>query len=724
MDVKDLVKQVAIDCGVNEAQWTYHEANEAHAPLVVSVPRFKSRLALYAAERNLIGLLDIAKVADLVVFVMDHEEVVDAYGAALISALLAQGLPTVFGTIVGLEQVQPKLKNETKKKVEKSFAARFPTETKFFGIDRTSDADVSALVRYLCTITPRTYWRNNRTYMHPAGVHFTPGENGSEFGTLHLTGHVRGQSLDVNNLIHLTGIGDFQILSVDTANDPYYYDKRGPSAYSEKLTLEDRVTGTATETVALPNPEYQETLISTNAVDEMANEQTWPTEHDMLLAESLKARPKLLVPKGMSSYQARWLVPEDEEEVEDDEESDADDEHDGMEVTEEPEEDYEDEPEELEEIDDEQTRLIKQYEADAEEWRKRRQEANENNTRPNGDLEIGEDELEDDFQFPDEVDIPDGKLAQDAFRDYRGLQSFRTSPWDPYQNLPRDYGQIFRINDFAKTRKMLDKAVANLADGIPAGSYVTIHLKDVHQSVMEQLNPSAPLVASSLLMFENKFSVMHYAVNRSMHYEGVIKTGEELIMHVGFRRFTGSPLFTEDTRGSNKYKMEKQLHPDRPCLASVFAPITFPNQPVLMWKVDEHQVPHLAATGSVRTCDPNRIIVKKIILTGHPASIQQRKVVVSGMFYHPADVAYYKKAELVTKSGVRGHIREAFGDKGLMKCVFGDRITNADVVCLVLYKRVFPNWLNVPQPPRPEGTITVAPAESERHEEVDAMEEH
>ncbi len=59
--------------------------------------------------------------------------------------------------------------------------------------------------------------------------------------------------------------------------------------------------------------------------------------------------------------------------------------------------------------------------------------------------------------------------------------------------------------------------------------------------------------------------------------------------------------------------------PGRHLVASVYAPISYGPLPLLAFKCAPGRQPVLAATGGLRSVDPDRVVLKKIVLTGYPA---------------------------------------------------------------------------------------------------------
>jgi pre-rRNA-processing protein TSR1 len=98
------------------------------------------------------------------------------------------------------------------------------------------------------------------------------------------------------------------------------------------------------------------------------------------------------------------------------------------------------------------------------------------------------------------------------------------------------------------------------------------------------------------------------------------------------------------------------------------------------------------ATGTVRSSNPDRVVLKKIVLTGYPLKVHKKKAIVKYMFFNPEDVKWYKPLDLFTKYGRRGRIKEPVGTHGAMKCLFDAPVQQRDSVCIALYKRVFPKW--------------------------------
>lgn len=81
--------------------------------------------------------------------------------------------------------------------------------------------------------------------------------------------------------------------------------------------------------------------------------------------------------------------------------------------------------------------------------------------------------------------------------------------------------------------------------------------------------------------------------------------------------------------------MERWLPGEGAVVASFYAPILFPPAPVLVFSLPgEGAGSHLVATGSVLDLNPNRIVLKRIVLSGATLKINVRSAVVRHMFFN------------------------------------------------------------------------------------------
>ncbi|RXG71473.1 Pre-rRNA-processing protein TSR1-like protein [Armadillidium vulgare] len=273
-----------------------------------------------------------------------------------------------------------------------------------------------------------------------------------------------------------------------------------------------------------------------------------------------------------------------------------------------------------------------------------------------------------DAEFPDEMETPNDIPAKVRFQKYHGLESFKKSPWtDPY--LPLEYEKIFNTKNFSHLKFRILKRGR---EGALPGWYVMLHISDVPRHMyMEYVKTKAPLVVFSLLPFEQKISVVHAVVkSHSLGHIHPIKSKERLVFHVGFRRYTNCPIFSECGMG-DKHKFLRFFQPGQTVVATMYAPVTFPSCPLTVFRMR-----------------PNG------------EQISTRHSIIRYMFFNREDILFFKSIKLRTKLGRKGNIVEPVGTHGHMKCSFDRQLQSQDTVLMNLYKRVFPKWRYDPFVPR------------------------
>ncbi|KZC09196.1 PREDICTED: pre-rRNA-processing protein TSR1 homolog [Dufourea novaeangliae] len=652
---------------ITKADETASVTNSPCGTTHISVPRFKQRFSIVVPPvGNVFATLDVAKVATTVLFVVSavnqpenspREEVLDQWGKEIINPCIAQGLTTPVVALMNLESLQLKKRQDYKNRVQTAINKWLPDE-KVSQLDTAVDA-LNVLRRVGSQKQRIVSYKSKRPHLLVEEVKFNCNEDSTELGTLMVSGYLRDVPLSVNGLVHIPGFGDFQMSRIDAPEDPYPIETK-QRKHGDAMDEEPSV-----RVLERADSKKQESLVSENIPDPMDAEQTWPTEEELAQAEATRKKKIVKkVPKGTSEYQAAWIPDEDGEEL-DEEYSD-------------------DESEERMSVEEAKSQADSDAEAEEDEEEYETitvSEAAPDEQKYDQDIDMMEEKAaieklklaKLDAQFPDEVDTPQDTLAKVRFQKYRGLESFRTSPWDPKENLPIDYARIFQFQNFDRTRKRIFKEYQE-TDGALPGWYITVHVANVRRDL---------------------FTAFCTLENRPLIIFGLLPNEQNLIFQCGFRRFTACPVFSQHTIG-NKHKYERYFQPESTVVASMYAPITFPPCPVLCYLERLNGSLELIATGSVLSVNPDRIVVKRVVLSGHLFKVNKRSAVVRFMFFHREDIHWFKPVELRTKYGRRGHIKEPLGTHGHMKCVFNGQLKSQDTIMMNLYKRVFPKWTYEP----------------------------
>ncbi|KAL7500637.1 hypothetical protein ACHAWT_009869 [Skeletonema menzelii] len=604
-----------------------------------------------------------------------------------------------------------------------------------------SETSCAALIRMLCTMSASgTSWvaDSSRPFLITDGSDSAPCKDikavqyDEMTQELKLTGYIRGNSpWNVNHLAHVPHLGTFAVKHIKLAGLGANGDQLPPIvAMGRKQRVkknDDNVTMSSNSSsddgilLAESNSEERESLEMFASPDALEGEQNligfdedgFDLDGDDLNDANDKKgdvfQPGTSRPAGWSDYQSAWLdaIGEDEEDAEDRGElayalnkknGDATtvgggdafmDDDDGVNA-------------------EEKRALLAQRKQDR----------------------------QNDLQFPDEVDYEEEGSARDRYARYRSLKSFRKSYWDPKENLPDSYGAVYHFSSFKATQKdvMLEMkemsdivmkkgcgvGVSSIRDGdaamddsedeeeaaiaracVPSGAYVTITLAGVFSQSYARLSPDTILTAVSLLPHENKVSVLHMGLSQSVKCENdpevPIKSKDVLTFRCGWRTWQGRPIFSQNNLNSDKHKFERYMPTGGAFFAcTVFGPVTYAPCPVLVFREAteseslDNKRREFLAHGSMLGADADRIVLKRIILTGYPTRVHKRHATVKYMFYNPDDVRWFMPAGLTTKHGLQGNILQSVGDHGVMKCLFNAPIKQHDTVCLSLYKRIYP----------------------------------
>ncbi|KAH0832223.1 hypothetical protein J3R83DRAFT_13186 [Lanmaoa asiatica] len=215
---------------------------EAKGPITV-VGGKRRRLTFIECNNDLNSMIDIGKVVDLVLLMIDGSFGFEMEIFEFLNVLQSHGFPKVIGVLSHLDLIKkPSILKDTKKMLKKRFWTEIYQGAKLFYLSgvlngRYPDSEILNLSRFISVMKFRPLvFRNIHPYLLADRIEdLTSRETiraskGKCDRTVALYGYLRGSNLRQSTKIHIPGVGDLNMTSVAVLGDPCPL----PDANSEK----------------------------------------------------------------------------------------------------------------------------------------------------------------------------------------------------------------------------------------------------------------------------------------------------------------------------------------------------------------------------------------------------------------------------------------------------------------------------------------------------------
>lgn len=219
--------------------YTKHGLSNVNGPVTV-VSGKKRRITLLECNNDIHSMIDVAKIADLVLLMVDASFGFEMELFEFLNICQSHGFPKIMAILTHLDL----LKNEAeKKKVKKEMKKRFWTEIYkgaklFFATGVThglyGKRDTQTIARYVSVMKFRPLsWQTAHSYVVVDRLEdlTDPEQLRRDRETtsrrISLYGFVRGIPLTTNSDVHIPGCGDFRLKNISTIPDPCPLPNRG-----------------------------------------------------------------------------------------------------------------------------------------------------------------------------------------------------------------------------------------------------------------------------------------------------------------------------------------------------------------------------------------------------------------------------------------------------------------------------------------------------------------
>ena len=174
------------------------------------------------------AMVDMAKIVDLGLLLIDASIGFEMETFEFLCLLHNHGMPNVMGVLTHLDYYKlNKHLRKTKKRMKKRFWKEVHDGAKLFyfsGLQADGTyprTEVNNLARFITVQKIRNLsWRTQHAYMVTDRFDVVETPENPDFNTVSFYGYIRGTYLDKHNRVHVNGLGDYDISSIQKIEDP------------------------------------------------------------------------------------------------------------------------------------------------------------------------------------------------------------------------------------------------------------------------------------------------------------------------------------------------------------------------------------------------------------------------------------------------------------------------------------------------------------------------
>lgn len=228
-------------------RYTNQNVSEVKGPITIVAGKSR-RLTLVEAPNDLNAMIDVGKIADLVLLVTDASFGFEMETFEFLNVLQTHGFPRVMGVLTHLDKFKEGKKlRRTKKLLKHRFWSEIYEGAKLFYLSGMINGkylhrEIHNLCRFISVIKFRPLtWRNSHPYVmvdryedvtDPELVRRNPVMDRD----VYLYGYIRGINLKADTKVHIPGVGDFHMSQLSLLDDPCPL----PSSEQQKRSLSDK----------------------------------------------------------------------------------------------------------------------------------------------------------------------------------------------------------------------------------------------------------------------------------------------------------------------------------------------------------------------------------------------------------------------------------------------------------------------------------------------------